>query len=107
MKNIKNKILKFLPVIFLLMALTFMMVFKHEDTLSETEAYEFKSISSVDHTIDPRAELERELTEKEFRVTSNDRLVTVYDTEGNEVFTTSLDEWEENRDLYNNKYNLN
>lgn len=103
----KRIISKFLPIFFLLFALTFMTIFKHEDTLSDSEAYEFKSLSSIDHTIDKRAELESNLVNKEYRITSDAENVTVFDDEGNEVFQTSLTDWEENLNSYYDKYNLN
>lgn len=103
----KKLLLKFLPIVFLLLALTFMTIFKHEDTLSDTEMYEFKSLSSIDHTIDQKAELENNLNDKEYTITANNEVVTVYDTEGNEIFETSLNEWEDEREFYYDKYNLN
>ncbi len=103
----KNRISKFLPVIFLLMAITFMTIFKHEDTLSDAEAYEFKSLSSSDQTIDQRAERIKGSDNEKYAITADEEVVTVFNPDGSKVFETSIDDWEDEREFYYEKYNLN
>ena len=103
----KNKVSKFLPILFLLLTMTFMTIFKHEDTLSDSEIYEFKSLSSIDHTIDQKAQLEKSLNNKTYNVDSNGDKVTVLDDEDKPVFQTTENDWQENLDFYSKKYNLN
>lgn len=118
MKKIKSIVIKSLPILFLLMAFTFMTVFKHEETLSDRDKVDFKTISQTDHTIDRRAQLENdrnmnedELTaenENEYKVNSDDETVTVLDKQDNQVVEEiPKEEWENNKDFYNKEYNLN
>ena len=103
----KNKVSKFLPILFLLLAITFMTLFKHEDTLSDSEKYEFEALNSIDHTIDQKANLKNSLNNKTYMVDSNGDKVTVLDAEENPVFQTTENDWQENFDFYSKKYNLN
>lgn len=98
----KKKILKYLPILFLVAALTFMIVFSHEDELSDAEIDEFERLSNIDHTIDPRTE-----REEEFTSVFEGGTVSIYDADDNPVSEIPLDEWENNQEYYNKKFNLN
>lgn len=103
----KNIISKFLPVLFLLMAITFMTIFKHEDTLSDAEVYEFKSLNSSDQTIDQRAERMKSSDNEKYAITADDEIVSVVNTDGKIIDEIARDDWEDERDFYYEKYNLN
>lgn len=120
----KKILVKSLPILFLVLALTFMSIFKHEDTLSDTEKFEFANLSASDQTIDRRAQLDNSVANESsaveinqvdsaessrYFIDSNEEQVTVYDKNNNQqvVFQTSLADWNENRDFYYSKYNLN
>lgn len=98
----KKIFLKYLPILFLVAALTFMIVFSHDDELSDAEIDEFEKLSNIDHTIDPRTE-----TEEEFTSIFEGDIISIYDADNNPVSEIPLDEWENNQEYYNKKFNLN
>lgn len=111
-----------LPFLFLILALTFMTNYKQMEDLTDMEAYEIRNfVDSAAETAaasDSGQESERESEkdqpvassheevedDKTYAFTSDESSVTVYDDSGNEVFHTSLEDWEENRDTYYEKY---
>src|SRR5690625_4528866 len=66
----KNLFSKSLPILFLVISLSFMTFFHHEDELSDREVDEFETLNNQDHTVDPRSE-----TEVEYTTTSDGEVV--------------------------------
>ncbi len=97
----KEKIMTFSPIIFLVFALGFMTLFAHEDTLSDSEKFRYKSLlnSKV---------IEDEIMKENinYRIVEVDKIVQVYDEEDNLVFETSQEVWNEKRDIFEKRYNL-
>ena len=111
-----------LPFLFLILALAFMTNYKQVEDLTDMEAYEIRNF--VDNAVETASasdggqELEQEPEndqsaaepqeevedDKTYAFTSDESSVTVYDDSGNEVFHTSLEDWEKNRDTYYEKY---
>src|SRR5699024_11013398 len=98
----KKRILKYLPILFYVAALTFMIVFIYEDEHSDAEIDENEMLSNIDHTIDTRSE-----REEEFKSVFEGVTVSIYDADDNPVSEIPLDEWENNQDYYKKKFNLN
>src|SRR5699024_12587970 len=70
----KNLFSKSLPILFLVISLSFMTFFHHEDELSDREVDEFETLNNQDHTVDPRSE-----NEVEYSTTSDSESVSIYD----------------------------
>src|SRR5699024_11634534 len=51
----KNLFSKSLPILFLVISLSFMTFFNHEVELSDREVDEFEKLNNQDHTVDPRS----------------------------------------------------
>lgn len=98
----KEKLMTFSPIIFLVFTLSFMTLFGHEDTLSDSEKFRYKSLlnSKV---------IESEIMKEQinYRVVDAGENVQVYDEEDNLVFETSKEVWNEKRDIFEKRYNLN
>src|SRR5690625_7030489 len=91
----KNLFSKSLPILFLVISLSFMTFFHHEDELSDREVDEFETLNNQDHTVDPRSE-----TEVEYTTTSDGEVVSIYDEEDNQVSEIPQEDWENNKDYY-------
>src|SRR5699024_2986407 len=98
----KNLFSKSLPILFLVISLSFMTFFHHEDDLSDREVDEFETLNNQDHTVDPRSEAEVEYT-----TTADGEVASVYDEEDNHVSEIPQEDWENNKDYYSDKFNLN
>src|SRR5699024_2964143 len=98
----KNLFSKSLPILFLVISLSFMTFFQHEDELSDGEVDEFETLNNQDHTVDPTSE-----TEDEYTTTSDGEVVSIYYEEDNQVSEIPQEDWENNKDYYSDKFNLN
>src|SRR5690625_6288284 len=76
----KNLFSKSLPILFLVISLSFMTFFHHEDELSDSEVEEFETLNNQDHTVDLTSE-----TEVEYTTTSVGEFDSIYDEELNQV----------------------
>lgn len=124
----KRVITGLLPFLLLVLALTFMTQYKQWDDLSDSERYEIRSYVEAAETDSSETESGSASTQEEhpesnvasssvandddvdpnktYAVTNDEDTVTVYDNDGNAVFETSMEDWEENRDDYYAKYRL-
>src|SRR5699024_6031268 len=81
-----------LPILFLVIFLSFMTLIYHEDELSDREVDEYETLNNKDHTVDPRYETEVEYTKK-----SDSEVVSIYDEEDNQVTEIPQEDWENNK----------
>lgn len=119
----KRLIQGILPLLLLVLALTFMTEFKQLNDLTDSEKYEIRSFveaaeSNGDKEEQPDGRAASTTIEevgdagddvepnKTYAITSDDETVTVYDDEGNVVFQATITDWEENREIYYAKYGL-
>src|SRR5699024_5969862 len=91
----KNLFSKSLPILFLVISLSFMKFFHHEEERSDRKVDEFETLYKQDHTVDPRSE-----SEVEYTTTSNGEVVSIYDEEDNQVSEIPQEDWENNKDYY-------
>src|SRR5699024_2443167 len=98
----KNLFSKSLPILFLVISLSFMTFFHHADELSDGGVDEFGTLNEHDHTVDARSE-----PEVEYTTASDGEVVSIYDEEDNQVSEIPQEDWENNKDYYSDKFNLN
>ncbi len=98
----KNIISKSLPILFLVTALAFMMIFHHDDDLTDTEKADFENFLSQDNTTDPRTE-----NDEEFKSISKGETIEVVDADDDVVLEIPQEQWENNKEYYSDKFNLN
>jgi len=116
---VKRIVTGILPVLLLVLALTFMTNYKSVEDLTDMEEYEINNfVESTETASASEKQPERNLANasvengndvdpnKTYAITSDEHNVTVYDNEGNAVFETSITDWEDNREAYYQKYRL-
>lgn len=124
----KMKVVKSVfPFVLLIGAMFFMTEYKQLETLSASEAYQIdvfqqeaeaaaeEQTESLTASAETSAGMESVQTEQpktetaeenNFAVTSDGSIVRVYNDSGDQVYQTTLTDWEQNREQYYEKYKL-
>jgi len=117
---VKRIVTGILPVLLLVLALTFMTNYKSVEDLTDMEEYEIDNFVEAAEPDEPASSSQEQPDRnvanasvdsgndvdpnKTYDFTSDGKTVTVYDNEGNAVLETSMTDWENNREAYYEKY---
>src|SRR5690625_3779178 len=118
--QMKRIVTGILPVLLLVLALTFMTNYKSVEDLTDMEEYEIDNFVEAAEPDEPASSSQEQPDRnvanasvdsgndvdpnKTYDFTSDGKTVTVYDNEGNAVLETSMTDWENNREAYYEKY---